>query len=146
MFQYITKTTRKNTNSSFYLFQSDNIDFLITQAKYRDAVCNAPGFVSLSIEVSQDKLNMYIITTWETEADAREFNTKFNSKFKRNLGEYLRRTKHTTITNTQTVVDTTVQKSRKIAQEMTVQEARLILEQEINKDLYHEQPPSNETE
>ena len=127
MFQYITTSQRKNTLKDFYFFQTEDSEFMLSQIKLRHDIISAPGFVSMSIEVSEDKLTMVLKTTWVDYKSATSFFSTASSSFNDGLNRYLRQNGHLNRVSQTDIADPPEFKQRKLAQEATAEEIAEIM-------------------
>jgi poly(A) polymerase Pap1 len=96
---------------------------LISNCLYRNAIIKAPGFISMSICLSKDKMKMNVITLWDGWSSAYNFKNKFRRRYNNALQSYLQRTGTYTEVKTDTLPDHNNIKLDKVANRLTVEEA-----------------------
>lgn len=123
MFQTTVTFTRQNVSEDFFIFNIYDKEMLISNSLYRNEILKAPGFISMSICLSKDKMNMNVITLWDGWASAYNYKNKFRKRYNNALHMYLQRTGTYTEVKTDTLPDHNNIKLDKVANRLSVEEA-----------------------
>jgi hypothetical protein len=123
MYRFTIVTKRKDTSHEFYLFQTEDQNLMVEQLLFRQHTTNAPGFIAQNISISPDKLTLISTTDWLNQTVAEKFRPPNRGRYDRLLLDYLRRNDHRNVISRESVPDPRPVKARKIAQEVTEEEA-----------------------
>lgn len=123
MFEITTRFTRRDTNTPFFVFQTDNVALLKAQSKMREEILESPGFIGVSVVVSEDKTQLEIISLWESEEANMAANIPSHTEFIDLLIVYNQRTGCSSEMETATIHDTKNIKLKKLSTRITATEA-----------------------
>ena len=136
MYEVTVTFTRQNTDEDFYAFSTYDKDMLYAHTRFRNELFNAPGFMGLTFVLSDDKLEMAVITLWETLIHSQEFfkTNKYGKPFDIELNKYLGRTGTQKSVTTLSLPDTAQLKAKKLSSRLTVDEANQKLKEMLTKE------------
>lgn len=123
MYEYTITYRRQNLNYDFFVFQTVDKQLLYHHAKHWTEILNAPGHISTSYVMSEDKLTLKVIVLWENEAYATEFSSPTRKQFIAAMESYNQKTGTTSTVSISTLPDTANLKAKKFSTRITVEEA-----------------------
>jgi hypothetical protein len=121
MYEVTVTFTRPDLSHDFFIFQTKDKDLLAEHAKYRNEQINTPGFISMSYVMSPDKLQLKVITLWESKESitVNSYKKKYGALFKK----YQTRNSVVYQIETEFLPDTEKLKAKKLSSRLTVAEA-----------------------
>jgi heme-degrading monooxygenase HmoA len=135
MYEVTVTFKRQNTDEDFFAFSTYDKEMLYAHTRFRNEVMNAPGFMALSFVLSDDKLEMAVITLWESLIHSQEFfvTGKHAKAFDFQLKRYLGRTGTIKTVTTASLPDTAQLKAKKISSRLSVEVANQTLKELLTK-------------
>lgn len=127
MFEITVTFTRQDTKEEWFIFHTFDKDLLYAHNLYRNEIVNAPGFISMSYVMSPDKLQLKVITLWDSQTSGANFKNSHNQMFTNALRRYMNRAGVTKEVSTCVLPDTPELKAQKLSSRMTVDEAGFAL-------------------
>ena len=126
MIEVTTTYTRPNTDAEFFAFQTEDLELLIHNAKFRTEMLAFPGFIGISYFISDDKLKLRIQALWESEKTLHDFSqtTKHRDNFLNSLKIYNTKNNTTGVILVSTVFDPKYIKDKKLSTRLTIKEAQ----------------------
>lgn len=137
MYEVTVTFKRQNTSEEFYAFSTYDKEMLYAHTRFRNELLNADGFMALSFALSDDKLEMAVITLWESLMHSQEFfkTNKFGKAFDREVTKYLGRTGTIKSTTTASLPDTAKLKAKKISSRLSVDVANQTLKDLLTREV-----------
>jgi hypothetical protein len=129
MYEVTVTFTRQDDKEDFFVFNVMDKDLLFSHNRFRNEALMAPGFISLSYVISDDKMKLKVITLWESIVDGQNFmrNNKFGKEFYKWQGKYLARTGTLKEVSTEMLPDTEAMKAKKLSTRITIDDANQAL-------------------
>lgn len=136
MYETTVTYTRQNTDEDWFTFSMYDKDLLYSVARFRNETIDAPGFMALTVAVSDDKLQMKLITLWESYMHAQEFfkKNKHGRKYNREVNRYLGRTHTTKQVTVLNLPDTAQLKAKKLSSRLTIEVGNQTIKEFLTKD------------
>jgi hypothetical protein len=136
MYETTVTYTRENTDEDWFMFSMYDKDLLYSVTRFRNETINAPGFMALTIGMSDDKLQMKLITLWESFMHAKEFygKNKYGKAYTRNVKRYLGRTHTKQDVTTLSLPDTAQLKAKKLSSRLTVEAGNQTIKEFLTKE------------
>ena len=129
MYEVTVTFTRQDEKEDFFIFNVMDKDLLFSHNKFRNEALMAPGFISMSYVISDDKLKLKVITLWESRVDGENFMrmNKHGRPFYKALQNYLARTGTLKEVSTELLPDTDAIKAKKVSSRITIDDANQAL-------------------
>lgn len=127
MFEITVTFTRQDTKEEWFIFHTFDKDLLYAHNLYRNEIINANGFISMSYVMSPDKLQLKVITLWDSQVSGANFKNRYNQMFFNALKRYMKRAGVTKEVSTCVLPDTPELKAQKLSSRITVDEAGFAL-------------------
>jgi hypothetical protein len=136
MYETTVTYTRENTDEDWFMFSMYDKDLLYSVTRFRNETINAPGFMALTVAVSDDKLKMKFITLWESFMHATEFFKKnsYGKKYSIEVDRYLGRTHTKQDVTTLNLPDTAQLKAKKLSSRLTVEVGNQTIKEFLTKE------------
>jgi heme-degrading monooxygenase HmoA len=136
MYETTVTYTRENVDEDWFMFSMYDKDLLYSVTRFRNETINAPGFMALTVTVSDDKLQMKLIVLWESFMHAQEFFTKnkFGKAYSKELKKYLGRTHTKQDVTTLNLPDTAQLKAKKLSSRLTVEAGNQTIKEFFTKE------------
>jgi heme-degrading monooxygenase HmoA len=136
MYETTVTYTRENTDEDWFMFSMYDKDLLYSVTRFRNETINAPGFMALTVAVSDDKLEMKVITLWESFMHATEFFKKniYGKKYSTEVDRYLGRTHTQKDVTTLNLPDTAQLKAKKLSSRLTIEVGNQTIKEFLTKD------------
>lgn len=121
MYEVTVTFTRLDLSEDFFVFQTKDKALLEAHARYRNEQMMTPGFISMSYVISDDALELKVITLWESKESiiANSHKKKYQTLF----NKYLKQNSVVSRMDAVFLPDTEKLKAKKISSRITVAEA-----------------------